>query len=116
MQILIRKYGTAIVAIAFDEKGTGIERIRVNTAEMINEQFSCRGTSNLSCNFWGIMNIRKSIYSVFLHCTILELGMNADIANTYKMIAHKDLEPDMVWMYKHVNVKMNRLWMHLYQY
>ena len=109
MQILIRKYGTAIVAIAFDEKGTGIECIRVNTAEMINEQFSCRGTSNLSCNFWGIMNMRKLIYLVFLYYAILELDIDVDIVNSYKIIVYKDLESNIVWLCRYVNIEMNRL-------
>ena len=42
------------------------------------------------------MNIRKSMYSVFLYYAILELGMDADIANTYKIIVHKDLDPNIV--------------------
>jgi len=109
MQILIRKYGTAIVAIAFDEKGTVIEYIRVNTAEMINEQFSCRGTSNLSCNFWGIMNMRKLIYLVFLYYAILELDIDVDIVNSYKIIVYKDLESNIVWLCRYVNIEMNRL-------
>ena len=42
------------------------------------------------------MNIRKSIYLVFLYCAILELGMDVDIANACKMIVYIDLEPDIV--------------------
>jgi len=53
------------------------------------------GISNLSFGFRGVMKIRESIHSVFLHHAILESGMDVGIVNAHEMIAYDDLEDDM---------------------
>ena len=40
--------------------------------------------------------MRKLIYLVFLYYTILELDIDVDIVNSYKIIVYKDLESNIV--------------------
>ena len=54
------------------------------------------GISNLSFGFRGVMKIRESIHSVFLHHAILESGMDVGIVNAKEMIGFDELEPDML--------------------
>ena len=42
------------------------------------------------------MNMRKLIYLVFLYYAILELDIDVDIVNSYKIIVYKDLESNIV--------------------
>ena len=51
------------------------------------------GISNLSFGFRGVMKIRESIHSVFLHHAILESGMDVGIVNAKEMLALCELEP-----------------------
>jgi 5-methyltetrahydrofolate--homocysteine methyltransferase len=53
------------------------------------------GISNLSFGFRGVMKIRESIHSVFLHQAILESGMDVGIVNPHEMLALSEVEPDI---------------------
>jgi 5-methyltetrahydrofolate--homocysteine methyltransferase len=53
------------------------------------------GISNLSFGFRGVMKIRESIHSVFLHHAILESGMDVGIVNAHEMLALSEVEPDI---------------------
>ena len=53
------------------------------------------GISNLSFGFRGVMKIRESIHSVFLHHAILESGMDVGIVNAKEMLALSELDPEL---------------------
>ena len=53
------------------------------------------GISNLSFGFRGVMKIRESIHSVFLHHAILESGMDVGIVNAHEMLAISELEREI---------------------
>ncbi|KAL7472162.1 hypothetical protein ACHAXS_012483 [Conticribra weissflogii] len=53
------------------------------------------GISNLSFGFRGVMKIRESIHSVFLHHAILESGMDVGIVNAHEMLAISEVEPEI---------------------
>ena len=53
------------------------------------------GISNLSFGFRGVMKIRESIHSVFLHQAIVESGMDVGIVNPHEMLALSEVEPDI---------------------
>ena len=53
------------------------------------------GISNLSFGFRGVMKIRESIHSVFLHHAILESGMDVGIVNPSEMLMLTEVESDL---------------------
>src|SRR5210317_735623 len=54
------------------------------------------GISNLSFGFRGVMKIRESIHSVFLHHAILQSGMDVGIVNAHEMLALGEVEPALL--------------------
>jgi 5-methyltetrahydrofolate--homocysteine methyltransferase len=85
--------------------GTGMEEHNnygvdfINAVQTIKEQCPyvkiSGGISNLSFGFRGVVKIRESIHSVFLHEAILKSGMDVGIVNAKELIAEADLEDDM---------------------
>eukprot|EP00592_Proboscia_alata_P023875 CAMPEP_0194443776 /NCGR_PEP_ID=MMETSP0176-20130528/126892_1 /TAXON_ID=216777 /ORGANISM="Proboscia alata, Strain PI-D3" /LENGTH=1469 /DNA_ID=CAMNT_0039270071 /DNA_START=276 /DNA_END=4685 /DNA_ORIENTATION=+ len=107
--ILVNEVNFPPEDIVFDPNvltiGTGMEEHAnygvdfINATKTIREQCPYAkisgGISNLSFGFRGVMKIRESIHSVFLHHAILESGMDVGIVNAHEMIHLDDLEPDM---------------------
>uniref|UniRef100_A0A7S1BX79 methionine synthase n=1 Tax=Corethron hystrix TaxID=216773 RepID=A0A7S1BX79_9STRA len=54
------------------------------------------GISNLSFGFRGVMKIRESIHSVFLHKCILESGMDMGIVNAHEMLALSEVDKPLL--------------------
>ena len=108
--VLVNKVNFPPEDIIFDPNvltiGTGMEEHSnygvdfINATKVIKEQCPfvkiSGGISNLSFGFRGVMKIRESIHSVFLHHAILDSGMDVGIVNAKEMVAHRDLEPDML--------------------
>ena len=107
--ILVDRVGFPPEDIVFDPNvltiGTGMEEHANYGVDFIKATKRIReicpyakisgGIWNLSFGFRGVMKIRESIHSVFLHHAILESGMDVGIVNAHEMIGYSDMEPSM---------------------